>query len=104
MYLWDDALKLSREEVFDVENLEEFTLEFIVKQFNNAEEEKRFTIFIPDIQKDFKEAITAYNSNPSPQVDQTGEDTESTENNEDSENIDSQTESTEVIEGSDDEQ
>ena len=61
MYLWDDALKLSREEVFDEDNLGQFTLEFIINKFNNAKnEEERFTIFTSDIQTEFKSKMEEY--------------------------------------------
>lgn len=63
MYLWDDALKLSREEVFDEKNLDQFTLEFIVNKFNNPKKEnERFTIFTSEIQAKFKTKIEEYSA------------------------------------------
>ena len=78
MYLWDDALKLSREVVFDEENLGQFTLEYIIKEFNDADEKKKFDIFTETIRNKFLNKIE--------------------------ENLDSQNESTEILEGSEDDQ
>lgn len=41
-YLWDDAFKFSRDNIFDVE---EYSLEGLIKQFENPKDGKRFSIF-----------------------------------------------------------
>ena len=119
MYLWDDALKLSREEVFDDKNLGQFTLEYIVKKFNEADEYKKFTVFNETIQQRFKNKIEENkHSSPSKSKEEPSESGVVRENEDfdegldteqghvevvqDSENLDSQNESTEIVEGSDD--
>ena len=119
MYLWDDALKLSREEVFDDKNLDQFTLEYIVKKFNEADEYKKFTVFNETIQQRFKNKIEENkHSSPSKSKEEPSESGVVRENEDfdegldteqghvevvqDSENLDSQNESTEIVEGSDD--
>ena len=120
MYLWDDALKLSREEVFDEDSLDQFTLEFIVNKFNEGEEEQRFSIFTDKIRENFKEKIEEYKqSKERPRRNGTSEseavendegsqeglnsELESTEVIEDFGDVNNQNESTEVVEGSEDE-
>ena len=45
-YLWDDAFKFHREDVFDEKEVEQFTLEFFLDKFTNKEtDENRFSIF-----------------------------------------------------------
>ena len=119
MYLWDDALKLSREEVFDDKNLGQFTLEYIVKKFNEADEYEKFTVFNETIQQRFKNKIEENkHSLPSKSKEEPSESGVVRENEDfdegldteqghaevvqDSENLDSQNESTEIVEGSDD--
>lgn len=103
MYLWDDALKLSREEVFDEENLDQFTLEFIVKEFNENSEKQKFTIFTKDIRDTFDKKIEEHKKAKRLRRRVEGSESRAIDIDEGSENFDSQIESTEVVEGSDDE-
>ena len=97
----------------------QFTLEYIVKKFNEADEYEKFTVFNETIQQRFKNKIEENkHSLPSKSKEEPSESGVVRENEDfdegldteqghaevvqDSENLDSQNESTEIVEGSDD--
>ena len=55
MYLWDDVFKFSREDYFNKNNVEQFTLDCFIKEFVNTKEKDNFKIFTNIVNNKIKE-------------------------------------------------
>lgn len=55
MYLWDDVFKFSREEYFNKDNVNQFSLESFIKKFEDTQEKDKFEIFTNIVNNKIKE-------------------------------------------------